>query len=72
MTVTLTNKKAAAAQAPKTRKQSTLDTSLATARAIVANNKHPKQNDVRILLDSFNKKFINEARFIELLKTMLF
>jgi hypothetical protein len=55
-----------------TRQKSTLDTSIATARAIIANAKHPRNKDVRTLLESYQKNFINEGRFTELLKTMLF
>jgi hypothetical protein len=52
--------------------QTNLQKSVETAKSIVANQRHPKHNDVKILLDSYHKKFITDSRFIELLKNLLF
>jgi hypothetical protein len=85
MTITVSNKKNVAsprvAIAPRTTTpnnttrgggQTTLEKSIETAKSVVANQRHPKHNDVKTLLDSYHKKFINDSRFIELLKNLLF
>lgn len=54
------------------KKQSPLQKAIETARSVVANPRHPKHNDVKTLLESHQKKFISDARFVELLKTLLF
>ena len=54
------------------KKQTPLQKSIETARSVVANPRHPKHNDVKTLLESHQKKFVSDARFVELLKNLLF
>lgn len=49
-----------------------LQKSIETARSVVANPRHPKHDDVKTLLESHQKQFITDERFIELLKNLLF
>jgi len=49
-----------------------LERATQTARAIVNNPKHPKHSDVKSLLDGYEKSWISESKFIDILKGLLF
>jgi hypothetical protein len=50
----------------------TIEKSLQTARAIVKNPNHIKQKEVKTLLESHEKNWINDSKFVEILKSLLF
>jgi hypothetical protein len=43
-----------------------------TARSIIDNPNHVKHSDVKSLLDSYQKGWITEEKFIDILKGLLF
>lgn len=49
-----------------------LERAIQTARSIVNNPKHVKHSDVKTLLDSYQKGWISEEKFIDILKSLLF
>jgi hypothetical protein len=59
---------------PKNNKNNvnTIEKSLQTARAIVKNPNHIKQKEIKTLLESHEKKWINDSKFVEILKSLLF
>lgn len=52
--------------------QTPLGRAVQTAKSIVNNPKHVKHSDVKSLLDSYQKGWIVEEKFIDILKGLLF
>ena len=52
--------------------QSSISVAIQTANAIASNNSHPNQSQVSELLSTFEKGWIDEKKFVDILKTLMF
>ena len=52
--------------------QSSISVAIQTANAIASNNSHPNQSQVSELLSTLEKGWIDEKKFVDILKTLMF